>query len=114
MLCRTCRKVFTNPKGLARALREENNITGDHHDSIEAYRRAADDEGCHVCALAALHLAARYPSARRFFFTLGKPPGYHDIIFRLFFQVDGEEDGQALTFRLYPLDQGTIRLPSHN
>jgi hypothetical protein len=108
MLCGTCRKVFTNPKGLAKALKQNNNITGNHHDSVEAYRRAADDEGCHVCTLAVLHLAARYPSARRFFFTLDKPGSSRDMIFRLFFQVVGHEDSQVLTFRLYPLGQGTI------
>lgn len=106
MLCKECNKVFTNPKGLAKALKQSNNITGRHHGNLEAFHSAAK-EGCQICALVAVHLI-EHPSAGGFQFTLGKPGG-KDFIFRLFFDVGDGDGPRPLTFRLYPFNEGESR-----
>lgn len=105
-LCKECNKVFTNPKGLAKALKQNNNITGGHHGSLEAFHRASK-EGCHVCTLVAVNLV-HHPSASGFRFTLGTPGG-KDLIFRLFFDVGDGGSPRTLTFRLYPFNEGKLR-----
>ncbi|KAK0724522.1 heterokaryon incompatibility protein-domain-containing protein [Lasiosphaeris hirsuta] len=109
MLCQVCNRVFTNPKGLAKALRQHNNVTGSHHNNLDGFRSAAK-AGCHICALVAEHLSD-HPSASRFFFTLGNPNG-KDFNFKLFFVENGSpEYSWPLTFRLHPFNKVWSLLP---
>jgi len=115
MLCNECDKVFTHPEGLE-GLADSSNMAGRHHDSLVAFRSAAQ-EGCHVCAIAAAHLS-EHPSAGGFRFTLGRSDG-GVFVFRLFRHVegdDGESDNgperSSLTLRLYPFNEGETISPA--
>jgi len=47
MLCKECDKVFTHPEGL-QGLADSSNIAGHHHDSLVAFRSAAQEDAMSV------------------------------------------------------------------
>jgi hypothetical protein len=104
MLCRVCHKIFSNPKGLARAIKENNNVTGVYRNTLAEFELAARG-GCDVCALLSTHLS-HYPGARNFSCGLGTGNPAIGFAFFVDFYVDGEEYPARLNFRLYEANDG--------
>ena len=81
-------------------------MLGGHHSTLAEFEVAARD-GCDVCALLATHLRHQ-PGARNFHCGLGTGDPAKGFVFWVHFNVEGEEDGIRLNFRLYEASEGVL------
>lgn len=102
-LCSECKRALSNPRRLARSIRDSTTIYGVLHKDIQGFEAAAK-EGCHVCSIivgSLDHMTRSNSTLDNVSFALGKPDG-QDFILRLYDGVSSD----ALTFRLYPPGEG--------